>query len=331
MITDGVLLVDKPAGITSAGVVRVLKRRVGQQKIGHLGTLDPFATGLLPLCIGEATKVAQFLSGEDKAYAGRIRLGVETDSLDCTGRVVAEAPTPPIDDMVLERVRTQFAGESWQTPPMYSAVKRAGVPLYHFARRGIEVERAPRRIEVRALSLTVAGPHELEFEVECSKGTYVRVLAEGIGRAIGCGGHLTMLRRTRFGFFDIGDAHALADLENSGERALPLISMRAALGKLRELVVLPEVATLLRRGQQSALGRLPAPRSESERAKVITTSGDIVAIVEADPRREQWRLVRTISAGGRPGPSGADQSLQARNGMLNPTREQRDPAEKGQS
>jgi tRNA U55 pseudouridine synthase TruB len=140
-----------------------------------------------------------------------------------------------------------------------------------------------------------------------------------------------MLRRTRFGLFDIRDAHALADLEGSGERFLPLISIRAALAKLRELVVLPEVAPLLRRGQQSALGRLAAPRSESERAKIITTGGDIVAIVEADPRREQWRLVRTIAAARRSGSSEADQSLQARNGMLNPTREQRDPAEKGQS
>lgn len=330
MIMDGVLLVDKPEGITSAGVVRALKRRVGRQKIGHLGTLDPFATGLLPLCIGEATKVAQFLSAEDKAYTGRIRLGVETDSLDCTGRVVAEAPTPPIDATVLERVREQFAGESWQTPPMYSAVKRDGVPLYRLARKGIEVDREPRRIDVHRLALTIAGPEELDFEVECSKGTYVRVLAEGIGRALGCGGHLTVLRRTRFGTFEIGEAHVLADLEANDREPLPLMSIRTALGKLRELTVSPDVALVLRRGQQGVLGRLAAPRGDAEAAKVVTTEGEIVAVVEVDPRRGGWRLVRTLAPVAAMSGPRSEQSLQARNGMLNPSREGRGRAEKGQ-
>lgn len=329
-MTDGVLLVDKPEGITSAGVVRALKRRVGRHKIGHLGTLDPFATGLLPLCIGEATKVAQFLSAEDKAYMGRIRLGVETDSLDCTGRVVAESPPPPIDAAVLERVREQFAGESWQTPPMYSAVKRDGVPLYRLARQGIEVDRAPRRIEVSRLMLAISGPEELDFEVECSKGTYVRVLAAEIGRALGCGGHLTLLRRTRFGTFHIGEAHVLADLEANDPDPLPLMSIREALGKLRELTVPPEVALVLRRGQQGVLGRLAAPRGAAEAAKVLTTEGEMVAVVEADPRRGGWRLVRTLARMPATPESRPEQSLQARNGMLDPNREGRDRAEKGQ-
>lgn len=330
MITDGVLLVDKPEGITSAGVIRVLKRRAGRRKIGHLGTLDPFATGLLPLCIGEATKIAQFLSAENKAYVGKIRLGVETDSLDCTGRVVARASTPPIDAALLDRVREQFAGESWQTPPMFSAVKRAGVPLYRLARKGIEVERTPRRIEIHALTLTLAGPDELDFEVACSKGTYVRVLAEGIGRALGCGGHLTALRRTRFGAFDIREAHVLADLEQDDTAPLPLMSIRQALGKLRELAVPPEVARVLRRGQQEVLGRLAAPQVHGEAAKIVTTQGEVVAVVEADPRRGGWRLARTLAPGGETRESPPEQSLQARNGVLSPTGEGRGRAEKGQ-
>lgn len=182
---DGVLLVDKPAGITSAGVVRALKDRVGGRKIGHLGTLDPFATGLLPLCIGEGTKVAQFLAGEDKVYSGCIRLGVETDSLDCTGRVLRECEPPEVDQAMLDRVGARFAGQTWQVPPMYSAIKRGGVPLYRLARQGIEVEREPRPIEVRALTLSPAGPAMVAFRVECSKGTYVRVLAADIGQALG--------------------------------------------------------------------------------------------------------------------------------------------------
>ena len=304
---DGFLLVDKPEGITSAGVVRVLKRRVGRQKIGHLGTLDPFATGLLPLCIGEATKVAQFLSADDKAYTGCIRLGVETDSMDCTGRVVAQAPPPLLDSALLEDICAQFSGEGWQTPPMYSAVKRGGVPLYRLARRGIEIEREPRRIEVRGLTLTTAGPGELEFRVECSKGTYVRVLAAGIGRALGCGGHLGALRRTRFGAFDVRDAYHLADLENWPQPTLPLVPIRAALASLRELVVTPDVATVLRRGQQGVLASLPVPHSPAETAKIVTTAGDVVAVVEVDTRRGGWRLVRTLASGAEIG-----ESLQAK-------------------
>jgi len=296
---DGVLLVDKPAGITSAGVVRALKRRVGKYKIGHLGTLDPFATGLLPVCIGEATKVAQFLSAEDKAYTGCIRLGIETDSLDCTGRVVARAPTPPLDQRVLESICARFAGECWQTPPMFSAVKRSGVPLYRLARRGIEVERAPRRIEVHRLTLKAIAPAELEFGVECSKGTYVRVLAASIGRELGCGGHLGVLRRTRFGGFDIRDAYPLAQLEEWPQPSLPVVPIRAALARLRELLVPPQIATLLRRGQQGVLACLPMPDASGETAKVVTTAGDVVAIVEVDVRRGRWRLVRTLSVSAR--------------------------------
>jgi tRNA pseudouridine55 synthase len=295
---DGVLLVDKPPGITSAGVVRVLKRRVGSSKVGHVGTLDPFATGLLPLCIGQATKVAQFITTEDKAYTGRIRLGIETDSLDCTGRVVARAPVPRIQSAALEEIQARFAGPSWQTPPMFSAVKRAGVPLYRLARRGIEVERAPRRIEVRALTLQAVGEDTVEFAVECSKGTYIRVLAADIGRALACGGHLVALRRTRLGGFDVREAYLLDDLEGWTRPELPLIAIRDALTRLRELIVPQQAAPLLRRGQQGVLARLPLPRSSAEAAKVVTTVGDVVAIVEADTQRGGWRLARTLGGDG---------------------------------
>jgi tRNA pseudouridine55 synthase len=305
---DGVLLVDKPAGMTSAGVVRVLKRRVARRKIGHLGTLDPFATGLLPLCVGEATKIAQFLAAEDKVYAGRIRLGVETDSLDCTGRVVRESAPPALDPAVLATVGARFAGRSWQVPPMYSAVKQGGVPLYRLARQGIEVERAARPIEIRALDLAVAGAAEIDFRVTCSKGTYVRVLAADIARALGGGGHLVSLRRTGFGRFEIDEAHALATLEQ-GEGRLPLLPIRAALAGLRELSIGTEAAALLRRGRQSVLRELPAPSRPTEAAMIVTTAGRVVGVVEADWHHRRWRLVRTLADGGENEPGGGGGKL----------------------
>ncbi len=291
---NGIVLVDKPAGVTSAGVVRALKRQIGRRKIGHLGTLDPFATGLLPLCVGEGTKIAQFLAAEDKVYTGRIRLGVETDSLDCTGRVVRESEPPVLDAAVLANVGAQFAGRSRQVPPMYSAIKRGGVPLYRLARQGIEVERAARPIEIRALHLEIAGSAEVDFRVTCSKGTYVRVLAADIARALGSGGHLASLRRTGFGRFEVQEAHTLATLERwQGE--LPVVPIRVALAELRELSIPPEVAVLLRRGQQSVLRDLPAPVGSTETAMIVTPAGQVVGVVEADPQRRCWRLLRTLA------------------------------------
>ncbi len=293
---DGVLLVDKPAGITSAGVVRALKARVDPRKIGHLGTLDPFATGLLPLCIGEATKVAQFLTAEAKGYTGRIRLGVETDTLDCTGRVLREAPVPAIDARALHELARQLHGVRLQTPPMFSAVKQGGVPLYRLARRGIEVERSPRPIEVHGLTLRPAGDAEIDFHVDCSKGTYVRVLAADIGRALGCGGHLTALRRVRFGAFDVRYAHALASLLEAAPReALPVVPVRSALAHLRELAIPPQAGPALRRGQQHILGTLPPAEEPAEVAMVVTSAGDLVAIVQADAARGAWRVARILA------------------------------------
>jgi len=154
----GILLVDKPEGMSSAGAIRALKGRLGGAKVGHLGTLDPFASGLLPLCIGEATKVARYLLLEEKAYEGRIRLGRATDTLDGTGTETGAAPVPMIDAPTLERVGATFVGPQRQTPPMYSALKRDGVPLYRLARQGVEVEREPRDITIHGLDLRLADP-----------------------------------------------------------------------------------------------------------------------------------------------------------------------------
>jgi tRNA pseudouridine55 synthase len=296
MEMDGILLVDKPEGITSAGVVRALKSRVGARKLGHLGTLDPFATGLLPLCIGEATKIAQLLAAEDKGYTGRIQLGVETDTLDCTGKVIQTSAVPALDADRLGRLADEFQGRRLQTPPMFSAVKREGVPLYRLARRGIEVARVARPIEIRSLTLRPAGPTEIDFHVECSKGTYVRVLAADIGRALECGGHLTVLRRVRFGDFDVADAHLLGALEAWPGRVLPLVPMRRALSHLRELTIPAPAGSVLRRGQQDVLAHLPPPGSSGEVAAVVTADGDLVAVVQVDAQGRGWRVLRVLAA-----------------------------------
>src|SRR6185295_6016331 len=170
-----------PEGVTSAGAIRRLKARLGRTKVGHLGTLDPFASGLLPLCLGEATKVARYLLVERKAYAGTIRLGQATDTLDRTGQVVDTADVPALDAGAVTAVAAQFTGPQRQVPPMYSALKRDGVPLYELARRGLEVERTPRDIDIFRLDLTLQDRDQVDFTLACSKGTYVRVLAADIG------------------------------------------------------------------------------------------------------------------------------------------------------
>src|SRR5438552_13396906 len=209
---DGVLLVDKPAGITSAGVVREIKRRLDVAKVGHLGTLDPFATGLLPLALGEGSKVVPFLNQEEKAYEGVICLGRATNTLDATGETTETARVPPLDARLLESIATRFRGAIEQVPPMFSALKRAGVPLYKLARKGVEVDLAPRRVEILSLSLAPAGPETIALSVRCSKGTYVRSLARDIAKALETVRHLATLRRTGFGPFELSWARPLAAL-----------------------------------------------------------------------------------------------------------------------
>ncbi len=288
---DGILLLDKPEGITSAEVVRRIKRKVGG-KVGHLGTLDPFATGLLPLCLGEATKIAQFLNAADKEYEGTIALGVATDTGDRTGETVAESPTPALDASDLDRVANRFRGPSMQTPPMYSAVKRDGVPLYKLARKGVEVERDPREINIHELELEPLDEARLSFRVACSKGTYVRVLAEDIGRELGTVAHLAELRRTGFGSFRLGEGVAEADAwdPSSGEG---LLSIREALSDL-PVVSLPErAAVAVQRGQGWVLRDFCAPDLDAARALLVAENGQPLAVVERS--ESGWRFARVLN------------------------------------
>ncbi len=291
----GVLLVDKPEGMTSAGVIRALKPRLGRIKVGHLGTLDPFASGLLPLCLGEATKVARYLLVEHKAYEGTIRLGTATDTLDCTGTPIDTAPVPALAQATLDAVAAHFTGRQQQVPPMYSALKRDGVPLYELARRGLEVERAPREVTIERLELVLRAADRIDFRVACSKGTYVRVLAADVGRALETRAHLERLRRTRVGAFRVEDATAVdALLALAPAAALPVLAVREALAGYAAVAAPPDALERLRRGQQAPLARLPAPRAAGETALLLDPAGDVAAIIEAAGARPAWRLVRLL-------------------------------------
>ena len=226
---SGILLVDKPEGWTSHDVVGRLRRMTGQRRIGHSGTLDPMATGLLVVFLGRATRAVEFAEGHDKGYTALLRPGVVTDTLDTTGTVLetsAQRPTRAELEAAIER----FRGEIEQLPPMYSAIKLGGKKLYEIARAGGEVERKPRPVTIYRLECT--GEREdgdFELEVECSKGTYIRTLCDDIGRELGCGACMSGLRRTRAGGFDVKDAHTLEEIERLGvhECLLPVDALFA--------------------------------------------------------------------------------------------------------
>jgi tRNA pseudouridine55 synthase len=192
---NGILLLDKPTGLTSNGALQRVRRAYKASSAGHVGTLDPMATGMLPLCLDEATKVIAEIESGAKAYEFTIQLGARTDTGDAEGAVVEEASVPELDAPAIECVLARFRGVQQQVPPMYSALKRDGRPLYELARKGIEVERAARTIEIRELVLVQRGATSLDLHCECAKGTYIRVLGEDIARALGTLGHLTRLRR----------------------------------------------------------------------------------------------------------------------------------------
>ncbi|OGG49272.1 MAG: tRNA pseudouridine(55) synthase TruB [Candidatus Handelsmanbacteria bacterium RIFCSPLOWO2_12_FULL_64_10] len=198
-LLEGILPVDKPQGWTSHDVVARLRRLTGVRRIGHAGTLDPMATGVLLLCLGRATRVVSFLTDAEKEYRFRVRLGVSTDTYDAEGQVVARSDVIPTDLDAVRRTVAQFEGEIDQVPPMFSALKVGGRKLYDLARRGEVVERTARRVHIRQIEVEGLRGADLDLRVVCSKGTYVRSLADDLGRVLGCGGHVTALRRTRVG------------------------------------------------------------------------------------------------------------------------------------
>lgn len=284
---DGVLVVDKPGGITSFGVVREVRRALQVRKVGHTGTLDPMATGVLPLCLGDATKIAQFITEADKAYEATLKLGVTTDTLDAEGQVLLTRPVPALTAADLEAALARFRGTFAQVPPMYSAVRVGGKRLHQLARAGVEVERAPRQVTVHELVLRDATSDTVRLSVRSSKGFFVRVLAAELGEALGCGAHLTALRRTATGPFTLAAAVPLAEVLEAPERVPGrLVSLDQALADLPALELPAAEAERARHG-----GLVEVPPQVQGLLRLKGPGGELLGVAEAVRGRLVYRRV----------------------------------------
>jgi tRNA pseudouridine55 synthase len=210
---DGVLLVDKPTDHTSHDVIARLRGKLKMKRIGHAGTLDPMATGVLVVLVGKATRASQYLMSLDKEYAGTIKLGAVTNTQDAEGEILETRPVPPLTEAEVRAAAQTFIGDQYQMPPMFSAIKIDGVPLYKSARKGEEIEREPRFVRISSFELTRIAPPEIDFVIRCTKGTYIRTIAHDFGAKIGCGGHLSALRRTATGKFVVAQCLTLDQIQ----------------------------------------------------------------------------------------------------------------------
>ena len=294
---DGSLIIDKPEGITSHTVVARVRRAIGTRRVGHSGTLDPFATGVLVVCVGRGTRLSQFLVGLDKEYVATIRLGFATDTQDLTGKQIT--PLRSSNDRSLEDVRpvlNDFRGAQMQTPPMYSAKKVAGERLYRAARAGREVERQPVPINVYSIDLIDEGPgplilnqdgtRDFVVRVRCSSGTYIRTLAHDIGERLGVGGHLAALRRTAVGHFDITRAIALEELEQGGGHALgsTLVGMAETVSHLPWVELDADAINAVTNGREVRLSSEMAASPEQP-VRLLSQQGALVAVGDYDKER----------------------------------------------
>jgi tRNA pseudouridine55 synthase len=291
---SGFLVVDKPRGWTSHDVVDAARGWLEARQIGHLGTLDPLATGVLPLAVRSATKLERFITDRGKGYTGRVRLGIETDTLDAEGQELRRSDAPLPDEEALREALSHFLGEIEQIPPMFSAVKKDGVPLHKLAREGREVERPPKTVRIDRIELLKYEPPFLDLAVDCSEGTYVRTLAADLGSRLGCGAHLAELRRTRSGPFDVSQAQTpetLAAEAEAGRLEARLISPLDVLGLPRLGVDATDIGVLRQGGEIPASG---PPQAPGTRMVAHDEGGAVVAIVELQPGR-RIRPIRVLA------------------------------------
>jgi tRNA pseudouridine55 synthase len=291
MRVDGLLIVDKPEGMTSLEVVREVKRRLGVRKAGHIGTLDPFATGVLPIAINEGTKLVPFIGEESKAYQAVLKMGEETTTDDLTGKVISRKPWEQVSPEMIHTAFRSFLGKIRQIPPMYSAVKINGKPLYRLARKGIEVERKEREVEILDIHVEEVQLPRVRFSVSCSKGTYIRSLAKDMGRKIGCGAHLIQLKRVRSGPFTLEKAISWERLKNLSrtENLSPwLVSLGEALSCLPEVIGDERLVKKIRLGKEMVVRDLspqPFPAFEKgECLKITSPEEGLVAILRSEVR-----------------------------------------------
>lgn len=292
----GILNIDKPAGMTSHDVVDRVRRISGQRRVGHAGTLDPAATGVLVVCLGQATRVAEYLMASDKVYEAQIRLGVSTDTHDAEGEVTATAQVNVREQEVRETLAS-FVGSIQQVPPMYSALKRDGVPLYKLARQGITVEREPRTVEIHDIELLNWNTPLLTIQVKCSPGTYVRALARDLGQTLGCGAHLQSLTRLASGHFTLEKAVTLDEL-TKGDWQQFTHPLDEALLDFVPMVVDAQAEKRIRHGQQIEALPLPDCRGvEKERfCRAYSQNGELIAILRHDPQTGLWQPKKVFAA-----------------------------------
>ncbi len=267
--------------------------------MGHLGTLDPFASGLLPLGINDGTKIADLFLNAQKSYSGVVALGVETDTQDSTGKVLAVRDVPSLSEEEIENLQKAFTGTLTQTPPMYSALKKGGVRLYKLARRGQNVPRPPREIRIEQLRLWRLGPAEVGMEVTCSKGTYIRTLAADMGKFLGCGAHLKSLKRLSCGHLTLEQAVSLDTIEMLKDQGkIPLIPLNQALKFLREFRLESHLLPKLKMGQQEMLLGLPAPGEGEKMVRLLDSHGSLVALAHwvDGGSNGRWRLFRVFGS-----------------------------------
>ncbi len=301
---DGILVIDKPTGPTSHDVVSAVRKILKEKKVGHTGTLDPMATGVLPLVLGNATKLARYLSGGDKTYRATITLGIRTNTLDAVGDVIETKPVN-VDPSTIPGVLAQFVGNIEQLPPMYSAKKMEGKRLYELARQGIEIERETKHVKIYTITMLRCELPEIEFDVSCSVGTYVRTLAEDIGLALGCGAHLSKLSRLKAGPFSLEQAISLEQLKEHPEMAKEhLQPLESAISALPRLQIPGYMARALATGYQLSVGdlkNLDAPLFATDDAIAISIeNGALIAVARAqiesgdlDQHRRQHRALTT--------------------------------------
>lgn len=291
-MTDGILLMDKPAGMSSAQLVSRIKKLAGAKKAGHAGTLDPFATGLMICCLNQATKLSGFFLHGSKSYEAVLCLGIETDTQDCTGKITAQCECGEFSAEQLESAFRSFSGTIFQTPPMYSALKHQGVPLYRLARKGQTVEKPPREVHISEIRILDICLPEIRFRVSCSGGTYIRTLASDIGRMLGCGAHLASLRRTACGDFSIEKAMTLPEAEElslSGRIHQRIVSMSDVLPRMPSYTADAMLEQRIMHGKPLYHKDIPFPESGSGEGhlKVLDTRGTLLAILNG--KKEEYR------------------------------------------
>jgi tRNA pseudouridine55 synthase len=298
---SGIFNIDKPAGRTSFQVVSLVRRLSGVRRVGHAGTLDPSATGVLVVCLGQATRLSEYMMEAPKVYRAEVRLGITTDTLDATGTPLSQADPSNVDRRQVEEALTAFVGEIDQVPPMFSALKYNGEPLYRYARAQKQVERQARRVTIHRLQLLAFQPPLATIEVECGKGTYIRALAHDLGQQLGCGAHLAALARLRVGPFTLDDACSLPQLEaafQEGRWQSLLRPADAALPSWPAVILSEAQETAVRFGQCLAADSLePAQAVENDQlCRAYSPRGQLLAILRCDAAALLWRPVKVFAA-----------------------------------